>query len=146
MHDNPTTIAPTKDINDFFSKKIFIVDDVDLMCRVVTMQLQSAGFDSVASEEDPRLVLDRIREFQPDLILLDILMPHISGLELLKAIRAIPEFDNILILMLSSAGADEQYQSLELGAFGFIQKPITAVKLVQTITNKFAMASRLGLL
>lgn len=146
MNDNPTTISQSGSVVNFFDKKILIVDDVALICRVVQKQLISAGFQSVEIEDDPRLVMERVKSFEPELILLDIFMPHISGLELLKSVREITEYDNILILMLSSAGAEEQFQSLELGAFGFIQKPITPVKLVQTITNKFAMATRLGLI
>ena len=80
------------------------------------------------------------------MILLDIFMPDISGLELLKQIRANPELNQIIVLMLSSAGRDEQYKSLELGALGFIQKPTTAAMLVQTVTSKFGIARRIGLL
>ena len=89
--------------------------------------------------------MDLLAEHKPDMILLDIFMPHISGLELLQMIRQVREYDDIIILMLSSAGADEKFKSLELGAFGFVQKPITAVNLVQTMTSKFVMASRLGI-
>ena len=128
-----------------FKKRILIVDDVELICKVLKKHLSTAGYQCVESELDSRLVMDRIHASKPDLVLLDIFMPHVSGIEILQSIRANSEFDNIIVLMLSCAGADEQYQSLELGALGFIQKPVTAETLVQTITSKFAIASRLGI-
>jgi len=130
---------------DSFGKRILIVDDVDLVGMSVTTQLKRAGFENVRYESDPRLALEAVFEFQPDMILLDIFMPHVSGLELLKKIRANEDFNHIIILMLSSAGRDEQYKSLELGALGFIQKPTTAHILVQTVTSKFRIARRLGI-
>ena len=143
--DDSTILSRAELVTNSFSKKILLVDDVELACKVVALHLRSAGFQTVKYESDPRVVLDLIEEFRPDMILLDIFMPHISGLELLMKIRANSDYDNIIVLMLSSAGADEKYESLELGALGFIQKPITPVNLVQSITNKFAVAQRLGI-
>jgi len=143
-HDS-TIFEMTTSVPDFFEKKILVVDDVELVCRVVATQLESAGFRDVRHLSDSQMVMEAIDSNHPDMILLDIFMPGISGLELLKMIRDNRTYDDIIVLMLSSAGADEQYQSLELGALGFIQKPITAVNLVQTITSKFAIARRLGI-
>ena len=141
-----TTVSQPDDmIPSSFKKKILVVDDVELVCEVVSKHLQSAGFEHVMSETNPALVMDVIAEFEPDMILLDVLMPEISGLEVLKQIRSIPEMDHIIVLMLSAAGRDEQYESLELGALGFMQKPITTVDLVRTVTSKFCIAKRLGI-
>ena len=145
MSNDSTILEKASVVLNVFDKKILIVDDIELVCRVVSTQLASAGFQSVSQETDSRSVMETIGGLKPDMILLDIFMPHISGLEILEKIRADETNDHIVALMLSSAGADEQYQSLELGALGFIQKPITAVKLVQTITSKFAIAHRLGI-
>ena len=145
MESESTIFEMSASIPDLFEKKILVVDDVDLVCRVVSKQLISAGFTDVQFQPDSRLVLDNVKSFQPDMILLDVFMPHISGMEILKQIRSINEYENVVVLMLSSAGADEQYQSLELGALGFIQKPITSEKLIQTITSKFRIARRLGI-
>lgn len=140
----------TKDLHqseilaDSFKKRILIVDDDHLICRVVSAQLIAAGFAEVSFETDSRKVVEQIDEYKPDLILLDIFMPHISGLRLLKAIREKTQWDRIIVLMLSSAGSTEHYLSLEFGAFGFIQKPVTAENLVQIITKKIALAHRLG--
>ena len=145
MENDSTIYALPEPLSCTFRKKVLIIDDVELVCRVVSKQLRSAGFEDVRYASDPRKVMDLLAEYKPDMILLDIFMPHISGLELLQMIRQVREYDDIIILMLSSAGADEKFKSLELGAFGFVQKPITAVNLVQTMTSKFVMASRLGI-
>lgn len=144
MSEDTKNLKEADILEESFKKRILIVDDIELVCQVVSAQLSAAGFAEVSSQTDARKVVEQIGEFQPNLILLDIFMPHISGLELLEAIRSKPEWDNIIVLMLSSAGSEEQYRSMELGAFGFIQKPITAVNLVQTITKKFSLARRLG--
>ena len=130
---------------DSFKSRILMVDDDQLICRVVSGQLIAAGFAEVSFETDPRKVIEQIDEYKPDLILLDIFMPHISGLDLLKTIRSKKQWDRIIVLMLSSAGSEEHYLSMEFGAFGFIQKPITAENLVQIITKKIALAHRLGI-
>ena len=143
--DESTLSQVDSALPDPFGKRILILDDVALVGRVVSTQLSMAGFKHVRYESDPRLVMEVIAEYEPDLILLDIFMPAVSGLEVLKQIRANCLLDNIIIVMLSSAGRDEQYQSLELGALGFIQKPTTAVELVRTVTSKFCIARRLGI-
>lgn len=145
MSEETKNLQEHETLVDSFKKRILIVDDVELVCRVISAQLSSAGFAEVSYQSDSQKVVEQIDDLQPDLILLDIFMPHVSGLELLESIRSRSEWDNILVLMLSSAGTDEQYRSMELGAFGFIQKPITAVNLVQTITKKFSLAYRLGI-
>ncbi len=145
MSDETKKLGESAPVTDSFKKRILIVDDIELVCQTVSAQLRSAGFEEVTFESDSRNVLQRIDESTPDLILLDIFMPHVSGLELLQSIRSKSEWDEIIVLMLSSAGSEEQYRSLELGALGFIQKPITAVNLVQMITKKFELAKRLGI-
>ncbi|MFK7765847.1 MAG: PleD family two-component system response regulator [Mariniblastus sp.] len=145
MKNNSTSLNISKSVACVFEKKIFIVDDVDLVCRTVSAQLKSAGFANVSYESDSRNVMASLEVNKPHMILLDIFMPHICGLDILQAIRANPDYDDVIVLMLSSAGSEERFNSIELGAFGFIQKPLTAENLVQTMTSKFAMAARLGI-
>lgn len=142
MRTGSTTIADASGIENAFDKKVLIIDDVKLICRVVSKQLQSAGFHRNQYLTDPLRAIEKINEFQPDLILLDIYMPAMSGLELLKQIRSKPEYNSIIVLMLSGAGQNDQSQSLELGASGFLQKPLTPETLAQTITSKFSIAQR----
>ncbi len=84
-------------------------------------------------------MFDEIHRSRPNLIILDIFMPAMNGLELLRKIRCRAEYDDILIMMLSSAGQDEKYKALEMGAAGFFQKPVSE-KLVNAVCRVFDVA------
>jgi DNA-binding response OmpR family regulator len=126
------------------SRKILVVDDEPTVTKTVSAHLRKGGFSNVRQETDSRRVLEAIREFQPDMVLLDIFMPHLSGLELLEQIGASSEFDNVIVMMLSSAGATEENKSLELGAMGFLPKPVTAEELIRLISTTFRITNRFG--
>ena len=126
-------------------RRILVVDDEELVTRVVAAHLQVKGFANVMQETDSRLVMSRVKSFQPDLVLLDIFMPYFDGLKILAQIRSDSDLDKVIVLMLSSAGQEEQFQSLELGALGFIEKPATANQLCKAVTRAFQVAHRLGL-
>lgn len=136
-------IAPESNLSE---KKILIVDDDQLTVDTVAVFLQMAGYTDIRHETDSRLAIKAISDYKPDLVLLDIFMPHICGLELLTQIKSNAEFDKVIILMLSSAGQKEKYKSLELGAMGFVEKPVTQTKLTDAIATTFRVARRLGML
>ena len=95
-----TTLTNCDCVSESFDKKILILDDVPLVGRTVASQLRLAGFANVRFETDARLAMEVISEFQPDMILLDIFMPHISGLELLQQIRSDEKFNHIIVLII----------------------------------------------
>ena len=128
--------------NEYASSSLLVVDDDSLVVRAVCAHLKQSGYLNVVGLTDPKQVLDWMLEFHPDLVLLDIFMPEMSGLELLKQIRETRELDQSVVLMLSSAGEEERYESLELGAMGFIQKPATAQQLDTEIQRMLKVASR----
>ena len=129
----------------FSEKRILVVDDEDLVTRTVSAHLQVKGFNNIRQVADARLVMSVVEAYQPDLVLLDIFMPCFDGLEILTQIRANSDFNNMVVLMLSSAGQEEQFQSLELGALGFIEKPASANQLYKEVTRAFEVAHRLGI-
>ncbi len=129
----------------FFERKILVVDDEPLVSRTVEAHLRVQGFLNIRQETDARRVMKTVEEFGPDMILLDIFMPYRDGLQLLAEIRSNREMDSVIVLMLSSAGREEQFKSLELGALGFIEKPATATKLFEAVARAFRVASRLGI-
>lgn len=126
------------------SRKILVVDDEPTVVKAVSAHLCKGGFSNVRQETDSRQVLEVIREYQPDMVLLDIYMPHLSGLELLEQISCSPEFDNVIVMMLSSAGPAEENKSLELGAMGFLPKPITSEELIRIVSTTFRITNRFG--
>src|SRR3989442_13715778 len=68
----------------FRSAKILIVDDEQAMVRLLELLLEHVGYTNLRSTTDPREVLECCAEFQPDLILLDLRMPHLDGIQVLK--------------------------------------------------------------
>ena len=71
-------------------------------------------------------------------------MPHTSGFQLLEQFGREHDFDNIVILMLSAAGEEEENKSYDLGALGFIPKPTTAESAIRIVTSTFRIANRFG--
>ncbi len=126
------------------SKSILIVDDEPVVVKSVAAHLKRGGFPNVHQLTDASLTLEALRKHKPDMLLLDILMPEISGLELLAEIGDKEEFRDIIILMLSSAGIEEENLSYELGALGFIKKPAKPEDMLRIISSTFRIANRFG--
>ncbi len=106
--------------------RIMVIDDEPVMTLFVSKTLNKAGFENILAINNPHVALDEISRFQPDLILLDIVMPELSGLELLDSIRSDERFRDVTVLMLSAADKKSKYQALNLGAVDFINKPVDA--------------------
>jgi DNA-binding response OmpR family regulator len=106
--------------------RIMVIDDEPVMTLFVSKTLNKAGFENILAINNPHAALDEISRFQPDLILLDIVMPELSGLELLDSIRSDERFRDVTVLMLSAADKKSKYRALNLGAVDFINKPVDA--------------------
>ena len=115
------------------SARILVVDDEPLVIRPVVQILNQAGFKRVESENDPRRALHTVQKFRPDLILLDLIMPEMTGVEFLEQLKSSPDFDEISVLILSAGRMSDKYKSLRLGAVGFINKPVDPDQLVQSV-------------
>lgn len=109
--------------------RVLVFDDDQLITRFVALCLKNAGFANVRCLNSTLDAIQQIDEYRPDLILLDIEMPHLDGLELLELIRADEKFEEILVVMLSGADKASKYRSLNLGAVDFIDKPVRADEL-----------------
>ena len=123
--------------SSFSDHRILIIDDVELISAVVTKHLLRGGFKQVRTETNSNNAMAVIEDYRPDLILMDVKMPDVSGLELLASLRSIPDQSKVIVVMLSSAGLEEQQQAVELGANGFLQKPVTAEKLIACVLGHF---------
>lgn len=117
--------------------RIFIVDDEEANVRVLTRLLSRAGFPEVRSTTDPREVLEIFREFRPDLLLLDLHMPHLDGFAVMEALQdELPEEEYFPILVLTGDTSKESKErALATGAKDFLGKPFDVTEAVLRIRN-----------
>lgn len=103
--------------------KILIVDDDQLLVRMYQKKLENDGY-IVVTAQDGKDALEKLAEFIPDLILLDIMMPELNGLELLKKLKVEEKTKDIPVILLTNVGASEEdsQRGLELGAVAYIVK------------------------
>lgn len=115
------------------SKTILIVDDSLTMIMGIKFNLTSNGF-TVETAGDGIQALDALKTLKPDLILTDINMPNMDGLELIKNIRGLPNFRFIPILVLSTESqAAKRDEAKKLGATGWMVKPVNGEALLKVI-------------
>ena len=113
--------------------KILVVDDEPEAVELIEFNLRQAGFD-VLTAEDGRVALRRARTHLPTLILLDLMLPEIDGLEVCRQLRRDRATAHIPIIMLTArAGEVDRVVGLELGADDYITKPFSPRELVLRI-------------
>jgi|GEM_PF-325629 len=120
----------------FSTADILVVDDNPVNIELLMDLLGDEGYCKVAGISDPLLVEARVAQQRPDLILLDIRMPSLSGLELLARLNEQWAEDVPAVIVLT-AQIDEatRYQALELGAQDFLTKPFNHIEVLQRIHN-----------
>lgn len=116
------------------AKCILIVDDSNLMVTSVKANLVMAGFN-VETAEDGVKALDKLKAgLKPDLIITDINMPNMGGLELIKNVKALPGFRFTPILTLTTESqVAKREEGKKLGATGWLVKPVSGTDLVKVI-------------
>ncbi len=119
-------------------KTIWIVDDDEDMIRAVQLMLQMLNFETryfLGARPGAQALLGGGK---PDLLILDINMPEVSGLDMLEFIRRRAEWDNLPVVMLSTEAADVTVdQAMALGADGYVTKPVMIEELEKTIKSVF---------
>jgi two-component system, cell cycle response regulator DivK len=113
--------------------KILIVEDNALNIKLFCDLLAAHGHEPEAVT-DSRNAIDVAREFSPDLVITDIQLPHVSGLDLIKLIRADEKLSEVPIMAVTaySAHGDEE-RIREAGAQAYVAKPISVVRFAQTV-------------
>src|SRR6266850_5924132 len=115
--------------------RILVVDDEPANVRLLERMLTDAGYRQVRSTTDSRQVLALYGEFQPDLILLDLMMPHLDGIGVIRELR-IPEDVFLPILVLTAdATSEAKKRVLEAGAKDFLTKPFDRLEVLLRIKN-----------
>jgi len=117
--------------------RILIVDDQDANVLLLERLLGTAGYTNLMSTQDPRQVLPMFGKFQPDLILLDLMMPHLDGYSVMQQIGPrVPEGEYLPILVLTAEmNAEAKQKALSMGAKDFLTKPLDATEVLLRIRN-----------
>lgn len=115
--------------------KILIADDEPDIVAFLSYHLKSKGY-LISTAADGVEAIRKAREFKPDLILLDVMMPHKDGIETIRELRQIPEFTDTAIILLTAL-SDEKYEieGLKTGADDYIAKPIKPELLATRIST-----------
>lgn len=121
---------------DRSSSKILIVDDMPSNCHLLEVILEESGYSDFMSLHDPREVLDAYRAFSPDIVLLDLHMPHMNGLDVIAALQEEIGASYLPILMLTAdVTAEAKIRALSLGAKDFLSKPFDFTEVTLRINN-----------
>ena len=114
--------------------KILLVDDEPDIVEFLRYNLERENYDVIVGY-DGLQALRKLSE-NPDLIILDIMMPHLDGFEVYKKIRKKAEFKDVPVIFLTAkSGEESEIEGLELGASDYIQKPISPKKLIARVKS-----------
>lgn len=125
------------DETTILNSKILIVDDADANLRLLEDLLAREGFHQVISTADSTRAIDLFKAFQPDLILLDLMMPELDGYALLEILsRHIPKDEYLPVLVLTAdATIAAKRKALALGAKDFLTKPFDTIEAMLRVWN-----------
>lgn len=113
--------------------KVLIVDDDPTVHKLITKKLGNEAYH-VQSVFDATSALDEVGRVKPDLVILDLMMPRASGIEVCKAIKANRETKDVMVLILSAKETqDDRIRGLQLGADDYISKPFHLAALTRKI-------------
>jgi len=117
-------------------KKVWIVDDDEEMTRAVQLMLQLIDCEAASYLNARSATQALLAGKRPDLMILDINMPEVSGLDLLEFLRRRAEWKNLPVIMLSTEAADVTVdKAMKLGANGYVMKPVTIEELERAVNN-----------
>ncbi len=123
-------------------KKILIADDEPDILEIIQYNLQGEGYEVVTAKNGNE-ALDQAKKYNPDLIILDIMMPGKNGIEVCNILRLQPAYNDTLIIFLSAL-SDEgtEVKGLETGADDYITKPISPKVLVSKVNALFRRVNK----
>ena len=118
---------------------VMMVDDEPINIEVTQIHLEEAGYTRFVSTSESSEALALIADRRPDVLLLDLMMPGMSGFEILDAMKAANILKDVpTIVLTSSTDAATKLQALELGATDFLAKPVDSSELVLRVSNTLA--------
>src|SRR6267143_3312 len=116
------------------SSRILVVDDSPQNCRLLEAILAPRGY-AVSSANSGTEALSMIATEPPDLVLLDIVMPELSGYEVCRKLRASPSTQTLPVVMLTSSGDEDKVSAIEAGADEFISRPFNQLELLARVRS-----------
>jgi CheY-like chemotaxis protein len=122
---------------------ILMVDDEPTTLEVMEMFLRGAGYEQVIRTSDSREVVALMEEKRPDLLLLNLMMPHMDGVEVLKAVRGHEDLSDVPILIVTgSSDPAIKQRAVDHGATDFLGKPIDPSELALRVRNTLTASGR----
>jgi len=118
------------------TKKIILVAEDDVMLSEISkFRLESLGYDVIIAENGKDGAFKAMSE-KPDLMLVDIMMPEVSGIEMIKIVRANSDLKDVPIIVVSALGRNEDIEAaMKAGANDYVVKPYSSADLVKRIAN-----------
>ena len=114
-------------------QKILVVEDNELNLKLFCDLLRAHGYEA-EPVRDGREAVERARGFAPDLVVMDIQMPHISGLELIEQLKSDESLKDIPIMAVTAyAAKGDEERIRDAGAEGYVSKPISVLRFVQSV-------------
>ncbi|PZX61396.1 response regulator [Hydrotalea sandarakina] len=119
------------------AKRILIADDEPDILEIIQYNLTKEGYE-VITAKDGNEAIEKAKQFKPQLIILDIMMPHKTGIEVCSILRSQPQFQQTLIIFLTALNDEPSHiKGLETGADDYISKPISPKILVSRVNALF---------
>ena len=120
----------------FAKMKILVVDDEPANVALLEAMLLEGGYSRVKTITDSRLAIETCFSFDPDLVLLDLMMPHVDGFAILESIRAAaPETFLPVIVLTADATESSKLRALRAGATDFLLKPFDQLEVLLRMNN-----------
>lgn len=124
------------------SQKVLVVDDEEPILELLKYNLEKQGYE-VKAASDGFQAVDIAKRFHPDLVLLDIMMPKMDGVETCRQLRAMPELQNTFIVFLTARAEEySEVAAFDVGADDYITKPIKPRALMSRISALFRRDSK----
>ena len=121
-------------------KKILVVDDLPENVFMLQDRLENEGYEVITAYDGKAAVEKALSEL-PDLVLLDVMMPEMSGIEVLKFLTAEPATSHIpVILVTAKSSAEDTKIGLEAGAFDYIKKPFNRIELIARVNSALKLS------
>ncbi|MDX3908364.1 MAG: response regulator [Sphingobium sp.] len=122
------------------AKRVLVVEDNELNLKLFCDLLRAHGHDALPVR-DGRDALSQARDFVPELIIMDIHLPHVSGIDIIIALKADPSLAKVPVMAVTAyAGKGDEEKIRAAGAEAYVSKPISVMKFMDVVNELFGSA------